>query len=153
MFDTKIDTSDLDAKLAGLDIRTMAQEIGVGVAESTRDLIAQYPTPARKKYPFVSAKQRMFVMAAIKRGQITVPFRRSGDLGRSWITEPTATGAELKNTRSYADLVHDAQQQAQYHKNTWPTDQSVATQMEQSGEAERVAQKIVESELGKVGLT
>lgn len=153
MFSIKVDTSDLQAKIGQLDTQEMAQVIGVAVAESTRDLIASYPSPSRAKQPFKTAKQRMFFFAALRSGQIQVPYRRSGDLGRSWVTEPTTNGAELKNTRGYADLVHDAKAQAKYHRGVWKTDQDAADEMERSGEAQRIAEKVVENELQKAGLT
>src|SRR5689334_19726971 len=112
MIDVAIDTTDLVRRLAQINDRELQRAIGVAVAESTRNLIAAYPPPAHKRQPFTSPTQRKAFFAKLKHGAITVPYQRTGDLGRSWMTVPTVDGADLTNARSYADLVHGAKTQA-----------------------------------------
>lgn len=158
MFDIKVNTSDLKEKIGLLDTPGMARAIGVAVAEETRNIFARYPPASHARQPFKSAKQRAFVMAAIKRGDIVIPYRRGIDprsetLGRKWQIEPETDGATLINTASYSDLVHTKGKQAKYHQGNWLTDEDGARQVEQDGTAERIAEKVVVHELEKAGLT
>lgn len=153
MIEITIDTSDLERKLGGLDIGAMRQAIGVAVGESTKALIAPYPTAARKRQPFKNNAQRRAFFAKLNKGAITVPYRRTGDLGRSWIVEPKGDGAELKNTRGYSELVQSAKGQSGYHKGVWTTDEEAARKMEGGGDAERIASQVVEAALTKAGLS
>jgi hypothetical protein len=88
-----------------------------------------YPaTQSRKPNPgtFVSDRQRRYVMAAIRDGRITVPYKRTGKLGQSWTWEITRhsnglTGKIGTNLR-YAPLVQSHSRQARMHSGNWRTD-------------------------------
>ena len=126
MIKIDIDASDLEAKIAKLDVRGMRRAIGVAVAEEVRNVMAAYPPASRRKQPFVSDKQRRYVMMLVRQGR--VPYQRGSDprsetLGRKWQIQPTDDGAQAVNTASYSDLVQGGQgRQARYHAGTWKTE-------------------------------
>lgn len=153
MIEIKVDTTDLESKLARLDIAGMRTAVGVAVAEEARAELARYPSPARKRQAFVSANQRRAFFAKLRSGQISVPYRRTGQLGNRWLTQPNGDGATLTNTAPYSDLVQSAKGQAGYHKGVWVTDEETARKVESSGAAERVAGQVVEDALRKAGLS
>lgn len=144
----------LDA-LKAIDPKTLATPIGVAVAEEARNLISVYPSASRKSQPFKSSASRRFFFAALKRGEIEVPYRRGGKgsqgLGRKWVVGPLSDGAELTNAASYAGLVQSKQEQAKYHSGNWRTDADVAEELESSGKAAQIAEDIVQAAITKAG--
>jgi hypothetical protein len=138
--------------LAAVDPKSLATPIGVAVAEEARNIISVAPSASRRKQPFKTPQQRRFFFAGIKSGAITVPYRRTGQLGRKWMVSPTANGAELTNAASYANLVQSQQEQAAYHRGTWKTDEDAARELESSGKAVEVATDIVQAAITKAGL-
>lgn len=94
----------------------------------TQDL-ANYPPPSGKPATFVSDRQRRYVMMAIRSGLITVPYRRTMNLARSWAVdwgESSNLGRfEISNSATsptglrYAELVM-GNLQTEYHRGTWP---------------------------------
>lgn len=83
------------------------------------------PTPGSMK--FKSDKQRKFVMAAIARGDITVPYQRgssktkgSASLQSSYRVYKDATGISLSSHAPYVNYVV-GDQQADIHKGRWRT--------------------------------
>lgn len=109
--------------------KTIAERIA---KEVVLPKLAQYPGASRKAQPFVSDKQRRYFFAALKTGQIVVPYRRTGGLGKpeNWERVVGSDSITLKSTRKYSDLVRTKEKQAKYHKGTWPTDQDIARQSE-----------------------
>ncbi|HEX6293429.1 MAG TPA: hypothetical protein VFZ66_29880 [Herpetosiphonaceae bacterium] len=143
-----VNIGDVLSVLDKADPEPLARVIGVAVAEEVRNEVTPYPLAARKPQPFTSAKQRRFFFAALKKGQITVPYRRGSDprsetLGRKWIIQPGAGGATLTNTASYSDLVQNKKKQAPYHKGVWTTDEDAARKVEQSGVAAKIAEDVI----------
>ena len=67
---------------------TLRQELKRGHAEAgafAQAFLAKYPTQRGGfKAVFKSDRQRRFFFWALKSGAITVPYRRTGTLGRSW---------------------------------------------------------------------
>ncbi len=95
--------------------------------------LAAYPRQVSRKQPFVSEKQRRFVMASIRDGRIRIPYARGIDprsqkLGQSWTTRSERDGLRqvVGTTATYAPLVQSAARQTAYHKaGDWPTDADV----------------------------
>lgn len=90
--------------------------------------LATYPNAQPHRQPFKSERQRRFVMAMIRAGKI--PYRRTGNLGRSWTSEIASSSEALTgqvgNTRSYGPFVQGADRQSAYFQGSnWPTDKSV----------------------------
>ena len=59
-------------------------------------------------------------MGAIRRGDIQIPYRRTGDLGTKWAKQPFNGGMVLRSEVGYSEIVI-GEQQAEYFKGTWPT--------------------------------
>lgn len=146
-------TIDVDSALRAVDITmsAVAPVVGVAVAEAVRNVVAPYPSATRKQQPFKSDKSRRFFFAALRSGQITVPYQRTGVTGRSWMIEPTGDGAVLSNNAPSAQYVHAAATQAAYHRGNWTTDVEGAEQAEQSGVAQKAAEAALDDVIKKAG--
>lgn len=75
------------------------------------------------KSKFKSLAQQRKVMSLVKAGK--VPYRRTGQLGRSITSLPTLAGAGLVivsvgSNLTYAPYVIDKLMQSHYHMGTWP---------------------------------
>ena len=98
------------------------------------DKIAKYPAGNQHRpQPFKTDKSRRFFFAALKRGDIEVPYKRgsspgSEKLGTSWTTKVSADGrtGTVGNDTSYGRLVQGARQTAYHKKTGWETVQDVA---------------------------
>ena len=89
--------------------------------------IATYPEPpAPGSFKgFVSDKQRRWFFAALRRGDITVPYARTGTLGRRWTTNVAVSldglVGTIGNNTDYAPFVQSSGEQAQIHRGRWET--------------------------------
>jgi hypothetical protein len=142
----------LDAALRELSPQRLQTAIGdvlMAVAASTQDLIAPYPPQSHRKQPFKTAKSRRWFFANLRAGTIQVPYVRGGlnsqTLGRRWhINRVSALQAVLVNDATYADLVHGAETQTAYMRDTgWKTDEGVAQEIQSSGVIERIAGQVL----------
>lgn len=91
--------------------------------------LAKYPSPPSRgtfRANFTSARQRRAFFALLRRGLITVPYRRTGTLGRSWTTSITDAGTRLSGVigtaLSYAKYVQGAGFQHPGHAGRWLND-------------------------------
>lgn len=126
-----IDAAAAQRALDRLDEHALTPRVAERIEkEVIRPALMQYPAPSGKKQAFASDKARKFFFAAVRDGRITVPYRRSGALGRDWQRTPTADGVTLTSTRPNSDLVRTQGKQAKYHKGTWPTDQQIVRERE-----------------------
>ncbi len=57
-------------------------------------------------------------------------YRRSEDLKRGWAASPSGDVIALENTVDYAGLVYSDADQADVHKDRWPTQTQLRTQLE-----------------------
>lgn len=149
MIDVQIDVSEVLAKLRSIADDTLAQQIADKVADAVIVEGAHYPPQSHRKQPFKSAKQRAFVMAGIKRGTLSVPYRRTGALGGSGTKQPFGGGANVVWTAGHAELVI-GEKQAKYFDN-WPNVQAIAQKIE-TNTAEAIATAEVVLALQKAGL-
>jgi hypothetical protein len=131
MFNAKIDMSDLLHKLAQLTDAEFARDIAQSIAdEAVIPELAKEPfRTTHKKMIFVSAKQRAFVIGAIRRGQIQVPYVRTGKIGMSE-KHATTSGIDVVVPVEYSDLVRTKGMQAKYHADLWPTTDDIAEKIE-----------------------
>ena len=153
MFKAKIDISDLQKKLAQVTGPDLVRAIAQAVAkESVEPELAKEPFRAQpyKKMQFVSAKQRAFVMAAIRDGRIEVPYRRTGKIGISE-QHQTTNGIDVTVPVEYSDLVRTKGRQARYHDPLWPTTEDIARKIE-GDTAEIIGTAAVIEALQKAGL-
>lgn len=154
MFKASINTSDLEAKLKQVTGPDLVRAIASMVAkEAVEPELAKEPfrTQPYKKMQFVSAKQRAFVMAAIRRGDIQVPYRRTGQIGISQ-QHQTTNGIDVVVPVEYSDYVRTKGKQAKYHDPLWPTTDQIALQI-QEDTAEIIGTAAVIEALEKAGLT
>ena len=153
MFNIKINTSDLVSKLNSLTGGTFVHDVALALAkEAVQPELAKEPfRTTRKKMQFVSNKQRAFVMAAIRRGDIHVPYVRTGQIGISTV-QTTTTGAEVTVPVAYSDYVRTKGKQAKYHQPLWPTDEDIAQKIEHDT-AELIGTAAVIKALNDAGLT
>lgn len=152
MFNAKIDLSDLISKINSLTDADLMREIAQAVAdEAVVPELAKEPFRSGKKQPFRSDKSRRFFFAALREGQIQVPYVRTGAIGISE-KHPTSSGMDVVVPAAYSDLVRTAGKQAAYHAGTWPTDEDIAQKIE-GDTAELIATARVVEALDKAGLT
>lgn len=152
MFKATIDISDLIRKMNDVTGADLRRDIAQAVAkEAVEPELAKEPYRAtRKKMQFVSAKQRAFVMAAIRSGEIQVPYRRTGQIGISQ-QQQTTNGVDVTVPVEYSDLVRTKGKQAKYHDPLWPTTDDIAAQIE-ADIAEVIGTAAVIEALQKAGL-
>jgi len=87
----------------------------------------KYPGQTKKPFKFVSDKQRRYVIMAIRKGIIQVPYRRrkSSGLAGSWVERVEDHGDSLVgivgSSISYGPFVMSPDNQAQYHQGNWQT--------------------------------
>lgn len=141
-----LEVTGLDEVVALLARITPAIDVSmVAVAEEARDRIAPYPGQTHKRQAFKTAKQRRGFFAKLRKGQITVPYRRGNDVLNRW-SQPVRQGNRvlLRNTSPHAIWVHSATGQAKYHKGNWKTDKGIAEQVVSDGTAERIVEQAVQ---------
>jgi hypothetical protein len=129
MSEIRVDISEV---LEKLDMRVMkdvvADALG-GAADIIRADIKTYPgRQSSGPQQWKSDRQRRWFFAALRRGEIQVPYRRQGTLGRSWTREidRSKPAAIIGTHVKYAPYVQDANRQAPMHaRNAWTTAQDV----------------------------
>jgi hypothetical protein len=94
-----------------------------GRLESARIKLIRAPAAFKGPYPWKSEKQRRFVMMMIRRGEIQLPYRRSGEYQRRWKVIKTERGYALTNPLLSAKWVGGSAygtEQARIHQKRWP---------------------------------
>ena len=143
-------TVDISEVLDKLDPRKMqaAVENGLKAAgDLVRADIKKYPgRQSSGPQQWKSERQRRWFFAALRRGEIQVPYRRTGKLGQSWTRTIEKGGrwpaAVIGTNRAYAPWVQDEERQAPMHaRNTWPTAQGVAR--DKQGDVVRVIEQAI----------
>ncbi len=146
----KIDVASALAALDALEARRVEKAITNKVAdEIILPRLAKYPSPSGKKMQFVSERQRRFVMASIRSGAISVPYHRSGALGRSWVKQPLNGGMAIISRLAYAPYVVGDGEQAAYHRGTWDTLDTMAAEIDD--EVSQAATAAVVELIGEAG--
>lgn len=137
MADVSITITGVPQLLRKLDAltadRTLRPAMAASLALLQSDLQAYPRPPAPGSFPgFVSVKQRRWFFAALRSGEITVPYRRTGMLGRAWTQRINGRGLGMVGIlgnvmgKSYGRYVQDKRRQARIHQGRWPTVQDVA---------------------------
>ena len=106
------------------DLPHITRRVAYKWAQHTRAILKSQPYPPKntQRMRWVSERQRRYVMAAIRRGDIQVPYQRTGNLANRWSATQTQDGATLQNTADYAHwVVGDLKGGGQYwmHRNRW----------------------------------
>ena len=151
MLDISIDLSDLVAKLNALGSdATLGKSIADAVAdEAVIPEVAKYPAQSHRRQPFKSSASRRAFFAGLRRGSITVPYRRTGALGGSAVKQPFQSGVQVSWTASHSDIVI-GEKQAKYFDN-WKSVTKVAAAVEQN-DAELIGTAEVLKRLREAGL-
>lgn len=116
----------LEAKLGRLaSVQVLAPPMVRSLARLNAFMATDAPTRTQPQ-PFKTAKQRRFFFWAVKHGVITVPYRRTGLLRRSWTMHIEQTASQvigvLDNPTPYGPWVQaPPPQQAMYHQGNWRT--------------------------------
>jgi hypothetical protein len=107
------------------------------------------PPPPRGAMVFKSERQRRFVMAAIKRGDIRVPYMRasskstgSANLQASYRIANEGQSVILYNDAPYVQYVV-GNQQADIHKGRWKTADMAVQEVVQSGTLDLLVQQAI----------
>jgi hypothetical protein len=116
---------ELQAKLAQLP--AAVADDGVEAADkqivNIMQAYGQYHYISRQKVPFVSDKQRRYVMASIRQGTIKVPYERTQGLRNAWKTAGSGKTQIVVNESPYAGFVMGEGVQAhRFSLMGWETD-------------------------------
>lgn len=136
----------------GAEIADTVRGATLAFAQFTRnELVNMKPSPpARGAMRFSSAKQRRFVMAAISRGIIAVPYRRGSSktsgsemLNQSYSVTLQGNTAYLESSAKYAPYVV-GDQQAAIHSGRWETAENAAKRLINRGDLELIVMQLLE---------
>lgn len=129
----KVDMQSALAALKAADPDALRPKIANAIAdEDVLPALQKYPTPSRKKMEWVSDKQRRFVIAAIRTGDIQVPYQRTGQTGVSYAKIPASDGIIVRSGLPSAAYTRGSTEgpAAPYHRGTWPSHEELAEQLE-----------------------
>lgn len=146
MLDVTIDIAEAQRMI---DRATDEAKLTRAIADAVADdlvlpALAKSPAQSHKKMQFVSAKQRRAFFAMLRDGVIDVPYRRTGDYGRSFVKQPDSTGMTLASNLAYAPYVRGPGQAA-YHKGNWTDLETLAQELEP--QAEGIAEDVIVKEI------
>ena len=129
------------AKLEGLDDPSVFRRPMNQSVLHLHNKVAAYPSGNQHRpQPFKTDKSRRYFFAALKRGEIEVPYRRgqspmSETLGKKWTRRINQSDLSfiIGNNVSYGLYVQDRDNQAHIHKKIgWITIQDVVEQEEET---------------------
>ncbi len=133
---------------------TLLEPTLVAVATQVQhELMNQKPPPPRRgAMQFLSERQRRFVMASIKNGDITVPYKRgiskqSQRMNRSFKIMRTPRSVMITNTATYWQYVIGSRQ-ARIHKGRWKTVDMAVSKVLNSGLVTDVVNAIIKKNFG-----
>jgi hypothetical protein len=134
---------------AGAKVGLKAAGLYVKGAAST------YPPVRRRKVDtkLWTIKQRRYFFAALRKGEIVVPYTRgtapkSERAGARWAVDERRIDAgrvTVGNNASYAPRLYDRKAQSWYHKGNWPTTTQIAKKT--GPEARRIVRAAVAGKL------
>lgn len=141
-----VDAAEVLRLLDAIDQGGWARKVGEAVAEEVvLPALRYYPPQSGKKQPPRSAAQRRKIFALIREGK--VPYQRTSKLATGWNVRNTSLyTTEVFNRVGYAELVQGSNQ-APYHRGTWKNVDTVAQEAENDGDAQRVAERVIEEEI------
>jgi len=149
---------EVRAKLKKLGSDAPRKEVTKDVATYLRAELQKYPSPryvSRKQAygrTFQSDKQRRWFFAALKSGELTIPYRRTQTLRRNWEIMPMGSSDYIVvNETPYAKWVQDEDTQSNMMRlRNWKTFQAV---IQKAGDKIRqIANKVLDAYIRKIGL-
>ena len=117
----KDDLPDL-MRLLGVVGEPPSDVLQAGAEEFRLVLVESYPPVQlpRPPFPWVSEKQRHYVMMMIRQGKITVPYPRTGKLGRGWDVGAEAPDRwHVRSITPYATYVQGGRQNPYHARLGW----------------------------------
>ena len=121
-----VDLYGIDDLKRKINYITSEEAAGAGIEEANQHLVEilrAYPpyryVPIRQAGGWRSEKQRRYVMAAIRRGEINVPYARTQTLNRSWKTVGAGVQQIVVNETPYAGFVMGAAQTQGHALRGW----------------------------------
>ena len=118
MTQVTIDDAEVRRMLSRLDDATPVKAGLRAMAGYLRGKMSIYPKTDgnRPPQPFVSERQRRYFFAALRDGNIKMPYRRSGNLAKRWGQSEEAGGMVqvVGNDAGYAPFVVGIQSQSAY---------------------------------------
>ncbi len=109
----------LTAKLASFERQQVVHQTVHDTAVFMQGKMREYPpqisVTRAQAYgqTFQNDKQRRWFFAALRRGELTIPYKRTGHLADMWrVWEPAKNQAVLTNDTSYAGLVQERGKQS-----------------------------------------
>lgn len=141
------DTDNAQRALAAM-VGRIAQAVPAttaAVANEVHRRISSYPPATEANRPPAEGSQRRGWYQRgygprWRRGKRVGGRRSSEMLGRKWLFQRRGTAIVLSNAASYAQYVHGAKDQPEFHaRRGWRTDEDVRTQMENDGTIRRIA--------------
>lgn len=143
-----VDASDALRALARLEEDKLRPLIANAVAdEDVLPALMKYPPASGKPMRFQSPAQRRAFFAKLRSGAISVPYQRTGRLGRSFQKQPTPQGVDVTSQLAYAPYVRGPGQAA-YHSGNWDTLETLASSLE--GDAALTATGVIVAEIGGI---
>jgi len=154
--ETEVPSIEVDyiGRISVAKMQDMIQAVSLNYATEvmSRMVMAIPRPPARGSMRYKSEKQRRFVMAAIKRGDIKVPYIRgtgsklnpSRDLNQSYRIDTIGTDAILMSSAPYAKYVV-GDSQAEIHKDRWLTATQAADEVHRDGVIDYLVQTAMEN--------
>jgi hypothetical protein len=91
---------------------------------SARVKLMRYPPLFQGRYPWVSERQRRYVLWAIRNGIIEVPYKRTRRYAQGWKIAKVQGGYRLSNSVPYSKWVGGGargEPQARIHQGRWLT--------------------------------
>ena len=118
---------DAQRMLARMSAEPIAAIATQEAADYLKMALAEYPPPPHPPYKlrFYTARQRRFVMWALRTGVISPPYKRTRRLARGWIVDVAWRGgrevrAKIVNIVEYTRWVMSDRLQAYMHRGYWP---------------------------------
>ena len=118
--------------LAAANTSRVAAEVSRAVGEYVRGKLQRYPAYSyvsrREAYgkPFFSDRQRRWFFAALRNGDLTIPYQRTGALRRGWqLLESGDADYLLVNETPYAKYVQNSPQARMMTLRQWRTVQRI----------------------------
>lgn len=156
MLTIEVDVNITDAitKLDAINQGEWARKIGDELAEEQiLPFFRDYPPQTHAPQPFRSDKSRRFFFAALRRGTITVPYRRSMGIAALWeVTTVNLYTTRIRSTRKNAKyVIGELDEQSPYHAGNWKSVTTVA-QFVEDNKARWVAEGVISDEIHALGL-
>ena len=144
-------TVEILGRIGEAQIGELIRTVTLGYSATVLDELYKDQPPRPGSMKFKSEKQRRFVMANIRSGNITVPYKRgtgstlkgSEALNRSYRADLQGDEAVLVSAASYAPYVV-GDQQADIHKGRWMTSVQAVENIQNNGTLDALVAQAME---------